>query len=57
MPKKTDDVRLILEAIRAMREAGYTQEKSRTWPARPGIILKTVATSPTHFATASTAIN
>ena len=57
MPKKTDDVRLVLEAIRAMREAGYTQEKSRTWPARLGIILKTVATSPTHLATASTAIN
>ena len=57
MPKKTDDVRLILEAIRAMREAGYTQEKSRTWPVRPGIILKTVSTSPTHLVTASTAIN
>ena len=55
MPTQSEALRLMLEAISAMREAGYTQEDVQELAGEAWDHLEGVATSPTPLVTASTA--
>ena len=56
MPTQSEALRLRLEAIRAMREAGYAQEDVQELvTARPSSTSRAMASSLTPLATASTA--